>query len=210
MNTTALADDPTVATDALPRWREPIASRLGHETAAVEDPTPAEDGVEGANVTDYESVERGGPSESDSTAPARWWVLVAPLAGSVVLSAASWAFAPLRTGTSPSGLVAFAVLIPYFLLCTAGTLALFRDATRLRAAGVEWSPNPWHYAVPSAVALAAVRAVPEGRSVGGTAELVGVLVGSLVVALVASSILAGPVYLLQRRRRVGGGRSGPD
>jgi hypothetical protein len=226
MDTTALADEPAGATDAPPRWSELIASRLGHGTAAVadavvadvvaeagtavEDPTTAESPTQVADATDAETAERGGPSGSESLALDRWWVLVAPLAGAVVLSAASWLFDPnpLRTGTSPSGLLAFAVLIPYFLLCTAGTLTVIRDATRLREAGADWSPNPWRYVVPSAVALAVIRAFSVVRGVERIEESVGFLAGSLVVALVASSILAGPAYLLQRRRRLGRDQSG--
>lgn len=222
MDTIALADEPAVATDAPPRWSELIASRLGRGTATtVEDPTTAEaratvddatagveEATEGRKASDAGTVQRGGATDPEPLAPARWWVLVAPLAGAVGLSAAAWSFEPnpLRTGTSPSGLLAFAVLIPFFLVCVASTLAVIRDATRLRAAGAEWSPNPWHYVVPSAVVLTAIDAFPVIRSARGTEELIGFLAGSLVVALAASSILAGPAYLLQRRRRLGGDR----
>jgi hypothetical protein len=220
MDTTALADEPAVATDAPPRWSELIASRLGRAMAAVEDPTvearatvddstaTVEEVTEAASTTDAGTAERGGSSDPELSALARWWVLVAPLAGTVGLSAVSWWFDPnpLRTGASASGLLAFGVLIPFFLLCTAGTLAVIRDATRLRAAAVEWSPNPWYYVVSSALALVTIRAVPVVRSAGGAEELVGFLAGNLVVALVASSILAGPAYLVQRRRRLDGGQ----
>jgi hypothetical protein len=222
MDTTALADEPAVATDAPSWWVELIASRLGRGTTAVGDSTvedqtveakPTVDGAKAAeNATgekeafDTGTGGRGGSSGSESLALDRRWVLVAPLAGAIVLSAASWLFDPnpLRTGTSTSGLLAFAVLVPFFLLCVAGTLAVIRDAARLRAAGAEWSPNPWHYVVPSAVVLTAIHTFPAVRSAGGTGELVGFLAGSLVVALAAASILAGPAYLLRRRRRLGG------
>lgn len=213
MDTTALADEPAVATDAPPRWSELIASRLGHGTAvenlviaesAVEDTTAAEGTTDSVRGTDERTAQRGDSSGSESVALDRWWVLVAPLAGAVALSSVSWLFEPnpLRTGTSASGLLAFAVLIPFFLVCVAGTLAVIRDANRLRAAGAARSPNPWHYVVPSAAVLTAIHALWMVRSTGGTENLVGFLVGSLVITLAASSILAGPAYLLQRRRRL--------
>lgn len=226
MPTTPFADEPAVATDAPSRWRELIASRLGLDFGldfglgtAVEDRTATEDPSKEDAIGETGTTERDGPSDGNPPTLDRWWVLVAPLAGAVVLSAASWLFDPnpLSTGTSASGLLAFAVLIPFFLVCAAGTLAVIRDATRLRAAGTDWSPNPWHYVVPSAVVLAVMHAtrllggieqVGEVGHGGTVGELVGVLAGSLVVALVASSILAGPAYLFQRRRQLSGEKSG--
>lgn len=135
----------------------------------------------------------------------RRWLFVAPLAGALALAGVSAAFDPnpLRTGTSRAGLLAFAVLVPFFWLSVAGTVALVRDASRVRAAAVDWSPNPWRYLAASAAVLALLRAYPAVRSAGSFDGAVGYLAGTFVVALAAASILAGPAYLLQRRRRLG-------
>lgn len=199
MDTTALADEPTVATDTPPTWSELLVQRLAAESDLAERSGVAEN-PEAAERT----AEQGGPSWPEPPALDRWWLLVAPLTGAVALSAASVLFEPnpLQTGTSPSGLLAFAVLIPFFLLCVAGTLALVRDATLLRAAETDWSPNPRRYVVPSAVLLTAIRSYPVVQTAGRVEGLVGFLVGTFVVALAAASILAGPAYLYRRRNRV--------
>lgn len=221
---TTIADEPAIATSTPSTWRERIAGRLADATRLAnwirertESPSTGDDGDENPSppviadgagettVRDPQHPAHGGPSPSESLALDRWWVLVAPLVGGVVLSSVSLAFDPnpLRTGTSPSGLLAFAVLVPFFILCVAGTLALFRDAARLRTAGADWSPNPWHYVVPSALLLVAFHAYLVVRRTGRIDGPVGFLVGSLVVALATSSILAGPAYLFRRRRRLG-------
>jgi cbb3-type cytochrome oxidase subunit 3 len=233
MDTTALADEPTVATNTPPTWSELIASRLadairfGTRTRSrlgsteIEAPdfdatdldtadldaadvgtTSAGDTTGRSETPDAGTVEQGGRPHPESPDFDHWWLLVAPLAGAIALSAASVLLDhPLRTGASPSGLLAFAVLVPFFLLCVAGTLALFRDASRVHAAGAEWSPNPWHYAVPSAIALTAIRSYPVIRTAGRAEGLVGFLVGTFVVALATASILAGPAYLYRRRKK---------
>jgi hypothetical protein len=204
MDTTALADEPTVATNTPPTWSELLASRLADAVEGTGDATGrSEYGAGESEAIEAGVVEGGGRPNPDPPSLDHWWLLVAPLAGAVGLSAASVLFDyPLRTGTSPSGLLAFAVLTPFFLLCVAGTLALFRDASRLSTAGIDWSPNPWHYAVSSAVALTAMRSYPVVRAGGRPEGLVGFLVGTFVVALVAASILAGPVYLYRRRKLI--------
>lgn len=224
MDTTVLADEPTVATDTPPTWSELIATRLADVTrfgtrirsrlrsteteaadldAADVGTTSAGETAGAAETPESGTVEQGGRQRPEPPDLDHSWLLVAPLAGALALSAASVLLGyPLRTGTSPSGLLAFAVLTPFFLLCVAATLALFRDASRVRAAGIDWSPNPWGYAVPSAVALTAMRAYPVVEATGRTEELVGFLAGTFVVALAAASILAGPAYLYRRHERV--------
>jgi uncharacterized membrane protein len=202
MDTTALADEPAVATDTPPTWSESIAQRFALWMQS--NATTAERATGGHDATEAGTPDSTGPADSDSLSLDHRWVLIAPLGGAVVLSAVSWVFDPnpLRTGTAPAGLLAFAALLPFFLVCVAGTLTVLRDAARLRATEANWSPNPWHYVVPSALALAGMHALRTVRRAGGIEEWAGFLAGTLVVALVASSILAGPVYLLQRRRRL--------
>lgn len=153
-----------------------------------------ETAVDGSTV-----VSRPAPPTLD-----KWWLLVAPLAGALVLAPVQ-ILAPelLRTGPSASGLVAFALLVPFFLLCVAGTILIYRDAVALRAAGADWTPNPWLYFVPSALAPTLARAYPLLERVESVDGVVGFAVGTFVVALVASSLLAGPVYLYNRDRHVG-------
>lgn len=206
MDTTTLEPTFGVATDS-PTRSESTPRRLADSLTATEDRTDDATGETTAETTDTGdgTTGRGDRPESDPPALDRWWLLVAPPVCAVGLSAVSWLVDPnpLRTGTSASGLVAFAVLLPFFLLCVGGTLTLIRDAADLGAAEADWSPNPWQYVVPSAAALTALHWY---RTVGNAGRIEGAvvfLVGSLVVTLVASSILAGPTYLFQRRRLLG-------
>lgn len=178
------------------------SNRLGF--AEVADDALAEHDGATAETTEKSRVGRSGPDRPESADFGPSWVLLAPPLGGVILWSISAAVDPnpLRTGTSPAGLLAFAVLIPFFLVCVAGTVTLYRDVARLRATATDWSPNPWRYLVPSAVALVVVRAFPFVQRAGRIEGAVGFLVGTFVVALAASSILAGPAYLFQRRRRL--------
>lgn len=198
-------DGSTVAATA-PAWSELLGSRLA-----------GPDRLEFVGTTEdlLEDAERA-PVGEDSLASSRRprpeppslereWLLVAPLAGALALAGVSAAFDPnpLRTGTSRTGLFAFAVLVPFFWLSVAGTVALVRDAARIRTAAVDWSPYPWRYLGASAAALTLLRAYPVLRNAGSFDGTVGYLAGTFVVALASASILAGPVYLLARRRRLG-------
>lgn len=212
MDTIHAADGRTIAEGA-PAWSESSANSATeparHRFAEIVDDVLADaerDEASGAEATAEES--RVGRSDPDGSEPAdlgRSWVLLAPPAVGVVLWSISVAVDPnpLRTGTSPAGLLAFAVLIPFFLVCVAGTVAIYRDTARLRATATNWSPNPWHYFVPSAVALVVVRASLVVQRAGRVEGTVGFIVGTFVVALATSSILAGPAYFLQRHRRLG-------
>jgi hypothetical protein len=206
METTTFADERTAVMDTPPAWSEPIVRRLADVIGTSDDgEANATDGTSATETRTGEREARGDRPRSEPMTLDHGWLLVAPLVGAVVLSAVSSLADPnpLQTGTSAGGLLAFAVLIPFFLLCVGGTLALVRDAERLRAAGTDWSPNPWYYVAPSAVALGVLHAYRLGGSGAADEAAVGLFVGSLVVALAASSILAGPAYLLQRRRRFG-------
>ncbi|MFC7045879.1 hypothetical protein ACFQH6_11090 [Halobacteriaceae archaeon GCM10025711] len=112
--------------------------------------------------------------------------------------------AVLDTGRAGSaGLVAYGLLVPFFLVCLLGTLLLYEDSRRVRSANLGWRPNPWAYLLGGAVGLVGLWAGPSlvGQSMGDS--FVQLLVGAFVVALVMSSLLAGPVYLLQRSRHLG-------
>lgn len=211
MDTIHAADGRTIAEGA-PAWSESSANSATDPTrrrfAEIVDDVLADAEREEATAETTAEESRVGRSDPDGPEPAdlgRSWVLLAPPVVGVVLWSISVAVDPnpLRTGTSPAGLFAFAVLIPFFLVCVAGTVAIYRDAARLRATAADWSPNPWHYLVPSAAALVVVRGSLVAQRAGRVEGTVGFLVGTFVVALAASSILAGPAYLLQRHRRLG-------
>lgn len=189
-----------------PAWSELLGSRLaGSGSLGFAEATESLRGDAERTPVEEDPVARSGRPRTEPPRLERRWLLVAPFAGAIGLAAVSAAFDPdpLRTGTSRAGLLAFAVLVPFFWLSVAGTVALVRDAARVRTAAVEWSPNPWRYLAASATVLTLLRAYPVVRSAGGFDGAVGYLAGTFVVALAAASILAGPAYLLRRRRRLG-------
>lgn len=139
---------------------------------------------------------------SDPPAMTRWWLLIAPLVMGGVYLALVIAFGEelLRTGRPwPRGFVATILLVAFFLVCLGGTVRLYDDAIALRQADADWQPNPWHYLVGGGLVLMTYRVAQLtlfGRSVS---NLVPYLAGSFIVALVLSSLVAGPVYLVVRR-----------
>lgn len=171
----------------------------------LDDPDHVRFVVAANGAVDETMVERAGLVVSDGPPTLdAWWLLAAPLAAALALvPVALLAPGALQTGTTPAGLLAFALLVPFFLLCVAGTVLLYRDATALGAVGAEWTPNPWRYLVPGALALTFARSYPVVQASGSGDELGGFVAGTFVVALVASSLLAGPVYLYDRHRHLG-------
>ncbi|WP_232687101.1 hypothetical protein [Halobacterium zhouii] len=98
--------------------------------------------------------------------------------------------------------VAYALLVPYFLLGVAGTRWLYEDATRLRASGADWRPNPWHYVGGGGAVLALYYLVPVVNGGGPATGVVAYLAGGFVLSLALSSVVAGPVYVLRRQRNL--------
>lgn len=136
----------------------------------------------------------------------RWWLLVAPLAMGGVYLGLVGAFGSrvLHTGRPwPHGAIAVLLLSSFLLVCLAGTLRLYDDAVALRGSGATWQPNPWHYVVGGAVVLTTARLFQLTVRDAAISRTVPSTVGSFVVALILSSLVAGPVYLVVRRYRLG-------
>lgn len=150
--------------------------------------------------------ERGdGPGASADHPPSYEWLLLVPAAATLlgVAVGAVFGFGVFDPGQPGDvSLLPYLVLVPYFLAGLAGTLWLLEDAERLAAADADWQPNAWLYVFAGALALEAVVAVPVVRG-EVTTGVVPYLAGGFVLAALLSSVVVGPVYLLQRRRALG-------
>lgn len=193
------------------RWpsRQP-ALAAGTPAASNDRPATSQTGTSsrGRSASGDEGHARGGGRHDDADerpgSEYAWLALVpflATLVGLVV--GAVFGFDVFDTG-SPGDvdLLPYVVLVPYFLAGLAGTLWVFRDAGRLADANADWQPNPWLFVLGGAVVLELYVALPVLRG-ELTSGVVPYLAGGFVVAAVLSSVVAGPVYLLLRRRYVG-------
>ncbi|WP_123537810.1 hypothetical protein [Halosimplex salinum] len=129
--------------------------------------------------------------------------LLAPAALALVYAAVALAAggAVFDTGRPfPGGAVAFASLGVLFVVSALGTLGLHDDARRVAGSRAEWRPNPWLYIGAGALVLTGLQAVRFAASGRVVPDPVPVYAGTLAVALPVSSLLAGPVYLVQRLR----------
>jgi hypothetical protein len=132
------------------------------------------------------------------------WLAVLPFVATLVglVVGAVLGFGVFDTGSPGNvNLLPYVALVPYFLLGLAGTLWVFRDARRLAAASADWQPNPWVFVLGGATVLELVVALPVLRG-ELTSGLVPYLAGGYVLAGVLSSVVAGPIYVLLRRRYV--------
>lgn len=100
----------------------------------------------------------------------------------------------------PGAGVAFALLGALFALATHGTLRLFDDARLVADAGDEWQPNPWWYLANGALVLLALQAARFSAAATSVPDPIPVYAGTLVVALPIASLVAGPLYVIQRLR----------
>lgn len=100
--------------------------------------------------------------------------------------------------------LAYALLIPYYLASVRGTLWLFDDAADLATANATWQPDPWRYvALGGGVAGAGIFAALATTGGFTGAAAVTVAAGALLVGSLMASVVAGPLYLLQRHRHLG-------
>jgi hypothetical protein len=131
-----------------------------------------------------------------------WWLLCLPAALALVVLGVVETGALRATAPRISEPVSAALYVLVYLFGLSGTAYLVEDAERLRLRGANWRPNPWGYvAGGGAVVFAAIVArYGLGPSI---ASSIPYLVGAALAAAVASSVLAGPVYLLIRARTVG-------
>lgn len=138
----------------------------------------------------------------DPPAMNRWWLLIAPIVMGGVYLTLVVAFGEelLRTGRPwPHGFLATVLLVAFFLVCLGGTVRLYDDTIALRQADADWQPNPWHYLVGGGLVLMTYRGAQLTLLERSVSNMVPYLAGSFVVALVLSSLVAGPVYLVVRR-----------
>jgi len=88
----------------------------------------------------------------------------------------------------------------FFLFAAAGTVYLYNDALTLAAADRAWQPNPWTYILAGGTGVAAIQLLLVGLPSGTWQTTVASLAGLFVVGCVVASAIAGPVYLVARRR----------
>ena len=124
-----------------------------------------------------------------------WALLVVPTVLALLLGA-------LTAGgvLSVAGLdtpLAFTAAAVSYLAAVFGTLLILNDAAYLKHADAAWQPNPWLFVGGGALALVGISAL-FAPNLSMTA-----LVGVLITAVAASSVVSGPVYLLLRARYSG-------
>lgn len=100
----------------------------------------------------------------------------------------------------PGAGVAFALLGALFLAAALGTVRLVDDAGAVREAAGDWRPDARRYVAAGALVLLALQAARFAAAGRPVPDPVPVYAGTLVVALPCSSLVAGPIYLLQRYR----------
>lgn len=187
------------------RWpSRQLALASGTPTASDDGPVASSEHSATRSASGAEQHDRGPNRRRGPTAEYAWLAVlpfVATLVGLVV--GAVLGFDVFDTGSPGAvNLLPYAFLVPYFLVGLAGTLWLFRDASRLAAADADWQPIPWVFVLAGATVLELVVAVPVLRG-ELTSGVVPYLAGGYVLAGVLSSVVVGPVYLLLRRRHLG-------
>ena len=134
----------------------------------------------------------------------REWLLLAPAVVALAYLPLVVAFGQELLYTTHNGephLLGFGLMAVLVAVATIATGHLFDDAAHV-AGTTDWSPNPWLYTM---VGTAVVTAALVGRVLvlegmpGRPVEFVG---GTVVVALLLSSVVACPVYVYRRRRLV--------
>lgn len=190
------------------RWpSQAPALAAGASTAADGDGrVAASDGTTSSGAASASDAERhdSGSDATDEPSDEYAWLAALPLLATFVglLVGFVFGFGVFDTGTpGNANLAPYALLVPYFFAGLAGTLWLFRDADRRSAADADWQPNPWIYVLGGAAVLELYVAVPVFRG-ELTDGVVSYLFGGFVLAAVLSSVVAGPVYLLQRHRHL--------
>lgn len=185
---------------AIEGYRHGVAVAAGSDAAV--------DRSVGGSVSDS-IVESDREDDSSPARPQRQSTarLVVPVLGTIVtllgltvgLLAGFDVYAP-RTTPLASALRAVLAL-GYVTVGLAGTVWVVDDARRLAEHGASWQPDPWSYvAAGTLILVAALSWWFQGVSVD---RLGPFLFGATVVAVVCSSVVVGPVYLLQRYRQVG-------
>lgn len=94
--------------------------------------------------------------------------------------------------------------VSWFATGLAGSLWLWHDADERSEGGGPWSPDPVAYSVAGALVFALVGTGYFAAQGHPPARLARGVLGMLLVGLPMSSIVAGPVYLFERYRHLGG------
>lgn len=153
---------------------------------------------------DVETIEDHLEETDDERTTYREWLLLAPAAIALTYLPLVLVFGQELLYTTRGGephLLGFGLMAILVGVSAAATGHLYDDAKRV-AESSSWSPNPIHYTVAGAVvvtgALVARVFLLDG-TIARPAEFVG---GVAIVSVLLSSVVAGPVYALQRRRRL--------
>lgn len=116
-----------------------------------------------------------------------------------------WGFEYFVPGSSPLGMTAtYGILLPYYAIALAGTIWIYHDSRQIKERTRRWEPNPWTYIVGGALGLEGYFVTTALAAGPLTAELGAALVGRFIVNLTIASVVAGPVYLINRRRYMDG------
>lgn len=111
------------------------------------------------------------------------------------------AFDPNAPGTG--GTVAWLLLGGWVLVSGWATARLHDDASWRAASRESWHPQPWAYVLGGAVTVTLLLALYVGLTDRVVDRPVLVLGGALVASLPLSAVVAGPLYVWNRRRRQG-------
>lgn len=133
-------------------------------------------------------------------------LLIAPLAVGVALAGLGSISGTELLDTGRPGLGgarAFALLGTFLLVAAAGTAELYADARRIETSDVDWAPDPWRYIVTGAIVLLSYRAFQLLAGAQTVDQPMLYLLGNFTVALALSSVVVGPLFLLQRWRYLG-------
>ncbi|AEN07273.1 hypothetical protein [Halolamina sp.] len=132
-----------------------------------------------------------GPEQTDWP----WALLVVPTVLAILLGALTAGGVLSLAGLDTP--LAFTAAALTYLGAVFGTLLILNDAAYLKNADAAWQPNPWLFVGGGGVALVGISTLL-APSLSMTA-----LVGVLITAVAASSVVSGPVYLLLRDRYAG-------
>lgn len=143
-----------------------------------------------------------GDAERSPSLVAPWWLFIAPAVVGTLVTALVGAGAVDASFGVRAPVTAFVLGLLALLFGLTGTLLIYNDAAHLDTSDGHWRPNPWAYVGGGAAVLTAAYALASGLPKDPLAAS-WALVGVGLVAGLASSVIAGPLYLYIRWRRIG-------
>lgn len=180
----------------------PQAKRKPTRETIVSRRSPLDRSIDGQLVT-----ERGSALEQTSDNPKtgrqleRRWLLWVPTVLAVVLKSLAQAGFLAGPDAPAAWVLSAAVVWLTFGMALLGTLALYDDARWLASADADWHPSPWGYVGGGTVFVLALLLAPLALDPGAVLTVPAVA-GAALVALPLSSLVAGPIYLAVRYRRL--------